>query len=106
MAIDLKRDDSGAIIQVLAPDDASTVVGTSSVSAVSLALPLNSEVVEVSASAGLHWVFGTSGTNATVSKKYQGGGSIPYKVPSGATHISFIAATGVASALCSVTRLY
>lgn len=104
----LARDKSDNPIQVLAPDDASTVIGTSSGTSVRLTLPLYvraGAVVEVACSDGIHWQFGDSAVNATSSNKYQGAGSLPYKVPVGATHLAFIASTGVASAICSVTPL-
>lgn len=105
MALNLPSDDSSTKIQVLAPEDATTVIGTSSGTSVRLTLPTGSRVIEVAASDGIHWTFGDSNDDATTSNKYQGAGTIPYKVPEGVTHLAFIASTGVASAICSVTRL-
>ena len=102
----LPRDGGDNPIQVLAPEDATTAIGTSSGTSVRLTLPPNSRVVEVAASDGIHWTFGDSNDDATTSNKFQGAGTIPYKVPEGVTHLAFIASTGVASAICSVTRLF
>lgn len=104
----LARDNADNAIQVLAPDDATSVNGTSSGASVRLALPngaVRGSVVEVACSDGIHWTFGDSTVEADSSDKYQGGGTIPYKVPAGVTHLAFIASTGVASAICSVTLL-
>jgi hypothetical protein len=107
-SFNLARDSSDNPVQVLAPQDTTTTIGTSSGASVLLALPSGTvpgNIVEVAASAGIHWLFGTSGAVATSSNKYQGGGNLPYKVPVGATHLAFIASTGVASAICSVTLM-
>lgn len=101
----MPSDDSSVKIQVLAPEDATTAIGTSSGTSVRLAIPVGSRVVEVAASDGIHWQFGNSAVVATTSNKFQGAGTIPYKVPEGVTHLAFIASTGVASAICSLTRL-
>lgn len=101
----LPRDGSDVAIQVLQPEDITTAIGTSSGTTVRLTLPLGAKVVEVAASDGIHWQFGDSTVEATSSNKFQGASTIPYKVPSGATHLAFIASTGVASAICSVTKL-
>lgn len=104
----LARDSSDNPIQVLAPDDATSVNGSSSGASVLLALPTGTvagNVVEVACSAGIHWTFGTDAAVADANDKYQGGGNLPYKVPAGVTHLAFISSTGVASAICSVTRM-
>lgn len=109
MPTNLARDNSDAAIQVLAPDDATSVNGTSSGASVRLALPSGATqrgaVIEVACSDGIHWTFGDSNVVADSADKYQGGGTLPYKVPAGVTHLAFIASTGVASAICSVTLL-
>ncbi len=105
----LARDKADNAIQVLAPEDSATVIGTSNGTTQRLTLPASARVgsvVEVACSDGIHWQFGNGSVNATTSNKYQGPGSVPYKVPAGATHLAFIASTGVASAICSVTPLY
>ena len=106
--IDLPRDGGGARIQALRPDDTTTVVGTASDgNAVSLALPANSKLVEVSCSDNVHWRFATSGAvNATTSNKLQGPSALIYAVPADSTHISFIRGAGVTSVVVSVTRMY
>lgn len=104
----LARDNSDNPIQVLAPEDSTSVNGTSSGASVRLALPSGTvakDVVEIACSAGIHWTFGDSAITADSADKYMGGGTLPYKVPAGVTHLAFIASTGVASAICSVTRL-
>jgi hypothetical protein len=105
----LARDKADNPIQVLAPEDAATVINSSNGTTVRLTLPVTARpgsVVEVSCSDAIHWQFGNSGVNATTSNKYQGPGSLVYKVPPGATHLAFITATGVTSAICSVTPLF
>jgi len=105
----LARDKADNPIQVLAPEDSATVIGTSNGTSVRLTLPASARpgsVVEVSFSDSVHWQFGNSGVNASTSQKYQGPGSLVYKVPPGATHLAFITATGVSSAICSVTPLF
>jgi hypothetical protein len=101
----MPRDGSDYPIQVLAPEDATSVNGTSSGTSVSLALPAGAKIVEVAASDGIHWTFGDSNDTATTSNKFQGAGTLPYRVPEGVTHLAFIASTGVSSAICSVTKL-
>lgn len=108
MPFNLPRDSSDNPAQVLAPQDSTSVNGTSSGASVRLALPAQAtpgNLVEVACSAGIHWTFGDSAVTADANDKYQGGGTLPYKVPVGATHLAFIASTGVASAICSVTLL-
>lgn len=102
----MPRDGSDHPIQVLAPADATSVNGTSSGTSVRLTLPASSKVIEVAASDGIHWQFGDGTVTASSSNKFQGAGTIPYRVPEGVTHLAFIASTGVASAICSVTRLF
>lgn len=106
MPLNLPRDDAGQQIQVLAPEDSTSTNGTSSGASVRLTLPANSKIVEVAASDGIHWQFGNSAVTATSANKFQGAGTVPYRVPEGATHLAFIASTGVASAICSVTKLF
>lgn len=104
----LARDGSDYTIQVLAPEDATTQTGTSSGTSVRLTLPagaIRGGVVEVACSDGIHWKFGDGTVVATSSDKYQGGGTLPYKVPAGVTHLAFITSTGVTSAICSVTNM-
>ena len=103
--VNLKVDDKSNAIQVLAPDDATSVNGTSGGSSVRLALPANCKVVEIWPSAGVHWTFGNSSVTADTSDKYANGPAV-YKVPDDATHVAFITVTGGAAAIVSVTRLY
>lgn len=101
----MPRDGSDNPIQVLAPEDSTSTNGTSSGTSVRLTLPTGSKVVEVAASDGIHWQFGDDSVTATTAEKYQGAGTIPYRVPEGVTHLAFISSTGVSSAICSVTKL-
>ena len=101
----LPADANAQPIQTLTPDDSSTTVGTSSGASVRIVIPSGATIVEVAATANVHWTFTTSSGTASTSNKILAGMAV-YAVPPGVTHIAFIAAAGVSSAVFTATRLY
>jgi hypothetical protein len=71
-----------------------------------VALPAESEIVEVSASDTCRVAFGTSTVDATVgTRRVFPAGCAVYKVPPGATHIA-VTQVGTSSGVVTVARMF
>lgn len=101
----LPRSVDGGNVQVLAPVESTVAVGTIGASSVSVALPANSDIVEIAVSADVRCAFGDSGVVADTSSRVLPKGVYVYVVPEFATHVACLRLTASDVGFFSVATL-
>lgn len=102
----LPKDRDSIPVQVLSVQEDTVVVANIAAGNNRVALPPESEIVEVSASDTCRIVFGNSSVDATVgTRRVFPLGSAVYKVPPGATHIA-VTTYNASSGIVTIARMF
>lgn len=102
----LPKDRDSIPIQVLSVEEGTVVQLVIGAGNQRIALPTQSEVVEVAASDTCRVAFGDSSVDATAgTRRLFPSGSAVYKVPPGATHIA-VTQVGTSSGFVTVARMF